>query len=119
MKSICRKKIIWPLLCVLCVIVLVWTTEDLVLPFQRFQSFGPVLNHKWTSVKGSADLYAFSAYFTGRDNLVRIVSLGPTVSTARVTCSYYFLDDVTDKVEARDEGVAGSIHQMRDHHGMK
>ncbi|XP_071085413.1 glycosyltransferase family 92 protein F13G3.3-like [Haliotis cracherodii] len=119
MKSICRKKIIWPLLCALCVIVLVWTTEDLVLPFQRFQSFGPVLNHKWTSVKGSADLHVFSAYFTGRDNLVRIVSLGPTVSTARVTCSYYFLDDVTDKVETRDEGVAGSIHQMRDHHGMK
>ncbi|XP_046557543.1 glycosyltransferase family 92 protein C33H5.2-like [Haliotis rubra] len=111
MKNIFKKKILFLLLCAVGCLVYVWMTEDQV-------SFGPVLNHKWTLVSGSADLYVFSAYFTGRDHLVRIVSVGPTLSKGRVVCSYYFLNDVTDKVEAGEEDVSGTIHQMRDHHGM-
>ncbi|XP_067668802.1 beta-1,4-galactosyltransferase galt-1-like [Haliotis asinina] len=111
MKNIFKKKTLFILLCAVSCSVYVWMTVDLV-------PFGPVVNHKWTSVSGWADLFVFSAYYTGRDNLVRIVSVGPTLSSGRVVCSYYFLDDVTDKVEAGEEHVAGTIHQMRDHHGM-
>ncbi len=79
---------------------------------------GPVLQDTWTPVVGLTDTYVFNAYFTGRDNLVRIVGIGPTDSKARVQCMFYPRngEEDYDDSEVPKNHVLGTLVQMLDSH---